>query len=452
MPYLINPALRKKMVKSQKLKFINFFIKLKPSLLSRYIIKEQLPPMLVGVLFFTFVLVVNKIVLLLSLLIEKDVPLRFGIELFFLMLPFTIALTVPIAILMGTVMAMGRLSSDSEIVAMRASGISYLKIYKSLFFMGALYTIIMILFNNYLLPFANHRYRLLYDEIYHSEPVTLIDDGVFFSIPKTNQTIYVEKTDRKKNILENVIIYKENSRGGRDIIVAKTGEWVDKKISKNFKTLRLYHGRMHIGNRLTGGYTIVDFSENYMDINLRERGLRGGQVKRRQKSEREKSMSEIYQGIRKTKKDIFLSYIKTLKGRLNVAVAMGDLPPLYKRAEARDLAYRELEFWKHLTIPFACLALTLIGAPLGIVSHRSGKGMGLGFAVIISFAYYLILMTGERSARALKIPSWLGAWLPVISVSVLGIFLIYFRNSAENLIDELGSTWKRIVKFFGKKN
>ncbi len=412
----------------------NHFYKLRPSLISIYIIREQMPAMAAGVVFFTFVFIINKVIILLSLLLEKNVPAKYSLELFLLMLPFSMALTVPIAILMATIMAMGRLSSDSEVIAMRASGISYYSIYRSLIFMGFLYTVFMILFNNYVLPFANYRYRVLYDEIARSQPVTLLDEGVFNTIPGTKQTIYAHKIDKKQRIMYQVIIYRENRKKGIDVIHAKKGKWLNpKEIVHNksaapstnrpgVQTLRLFHGYLHSPDASNAQYTMIDFSQKYMDIHIEEKGI-GSSQPQAAKSEREKGMVEIYTDLQKFEKK-----------------HSGSREPRIQE----EIAYRKLEFWKHLSIPSACLALTLIGAPLGIVSHRSGRGMGFGLAVVVSFVYYLLLMTGERAVRALQLDPFVGAWLPVVFISIIGVLLIYFRNSFENLMEAMDAVLKKI--------
>ncbi len=405
-------------------KFISFF---KPSTISLYILREQLPPILVGLAFFTFVLLVNKVVILLSLLIEKNVPVSYSLELFLLMIPFTMALTVPVAILMGTVMAMGRLSSDSEIIAMRASGISYFRIYRSLIAMGLLYTFVMVLFNNYLLPYANRRYRILYDEISRSQPVSLVDAAVFNVIPGQPETLYTESISKKTKEMKNVLIIREKPDKTREIILADRGQWLDHETIGNLKQLRLFTGSAHTANITNGKYSIVDFSKGYSDFNMLEKGIGYTGASRDARSEREKSMEEIFVDLRDYKKKN---------------------PDRSSHQVRHEIANRELEFWKHLSIPFASLALTLIGAPLGIVSHRSGKGLGFGFAIIVTFIYYLILMTGERMVNALQMRSWIGAWMPVFVVSLFGIIMIYFRNSAENVMEGISDMFRRFARRF----
>lgn len=412
---------------------------LKPDIISYYILKEQLPPILVGLLFFSFVLIVNKVVILLSLLIEKGVSIWYSLELFLLMIPFTMALTVPVAVLMGTVMSMGRLSSDSEIIAMRASGISYFRIYRSLMVMGVFYTLVMIFFNNYMLPYANHRYRILHDEISRSEPVSLVDEGVFNVIPGRNDTLYARKINKETGeMLDVMIVRNSKSRASgngdsktREVIIAQRGKWLSPEAASNLRKLRLFSGEIHLTEKGKKRYTTVVFHDSFMDINFFEKGIGYTGVNRDKRKEREKSMEEIYRDLKKFEK-------KNANKK--------------SRKIQQEIVYRKLEFWKHLTIPFANLALTLIGAPLGIVSHRSGKGMGFGFAIIVSFVYYVLLMFGERSVNALQMKPWIGAWLPVLVVSLIGLLLIYFRNSAESMMEAVSEIINRLSRSLRGKN
>ncbi|MDY6969505.1 MAG: LptF/LptG family permease, partial [Spirochaetota bacterium] len=137
-------------------------------ILPKYIIKEQLYPFLTTFLFLTFILLLNRLFILADLIISKNIEIYLVFQLFLLMLPAVIAFTIPMSLLISVIMAMGRLSSDSEIVALRASGISTFYIMKPVLFLGVIFFVIMILFNDTLLVYSNKNYNRLFVKILRS--------------------------------------------------------------------------------------------------------------------------------------------------------------------------------------------------------------------------------------------------------------------------------------------
>ena len=147
-------------------------------ILYQYIAKELVGPFLVGLGFFTFVFILNPILQLVDLLIVKRAPLADVLLLFLYYLPCTIAITLPMAALVAVLMAYGRLSSDSEIIAMRASGTSYLKIFIPAIIFSILISIIGVYFNDTLLPKGNFACNKLQKEIIQRKPLTALSEHV----------------------------------------------------------------------------------------------------------------------------------------------------------------------------------------------------------------------------------------------------------------------------------
>ncbi len=193
-------------------------------ILSRYIFKEQVYPFITGFIFFTFILILNKLFVLADLIINKDVDIIIVLKLFLLMLPATVSLTIPMSVLISAIMAISRLSSDFEIVALRSNGVSSLKIIKPIAVSGAVIFIFMLIFYETLLVYSNKNYNKIFIEILKSSPAAVLEEGIFTDLG--NKTIWIEKINAKTGELKNVMIYSRNDSDGWDIMKAGTGRWV----------------------------------------------------------------------------------------------------------------------------------------------------------------------------------------------------------------------------------
>ncbi|MBT3602494.1 MAG: LptF/LptG family permease, partial [Candidatus Latescibacteria bacterium] len=133
--------------------------------LSRYVLKEHVTPFVFGFAVIIFLLIVDLILETLDKVLGKGIPVPIVLELFFLNLAWMVALAVPMAVLVSTLMAFGRLSADGEIIAMRALGVSIFQVVRPVFVAGAILALVMLWFNDRVLPEFNHRARLLIMDI-----------------------------------------------------------------------------------------------------------------------------------------------------------------------------------------------------------------------------------------------------------------------------------------------
>ncbi len=150
------------------------------SILSRYIIKQHIAPFVGGFSLITLIWILNLLFKELNRFLSKGLPASVIIEFFALSLAWIIALTIPMAALIATLMAFGRMSADNEITAIKASGISFYRIIAPVISAGAVLTILLIWFNNSVLPDFNHRLRNLLQDIARKKPTMRIEPGVWY--------------------------------------------------------------------------------------------------------------------------------------------------------------------------------------------------------------------------------------------------------------------------------
>ncbi|MCU0821695.1 MAG: LptF/LptG family permease [Spirochaetes bacterium] len=365
-------------------------------ILSRYVFKEQIYPFLTGFFFFTFILILNKLFVLADLIINKNVDIIIVLRLFLLMLPSTISLTVPMSVLISAIMAMSRLSSDFEIVALRSNGVSSLNIIKPVIVSGAAIFVLMLVFNETLLVRSNKNYNKIFIDILKCSPAAVLEEGIFTDLG--DKTIWIEKIDAKNGELKNIILFSKNNTGGRDIIKAEKGQWLQK--SDGSKSLNLLSGRIYSNEFSAHRFTAVDFSNGNAEIMLSE--------------------SQI-------------SYTED-KGKLNTG-EMNTLD-LYLKLKSQGKSYKDdrntalywIELFKKHAIPFSCFIFSAIGAPIGMISRKNTRGLGFGISVVIFFVYYIIFMTCQYFSIKGIISPFIGVWAANLILLGVSIILIYYKE------------------------
>ncbi|WP_157153180.1 LptF/LptG family permease [Brachyspira murdochii] len=405
--------------------------------ITKYIILETIGPFLAGILFFTFVFVIQLLPELIRLIMNNGAPLLMSLETFVYMLPFNIAITIPMSILMASIIGYGRLSSDNEIIVMRALGFPHMRIYMPIIILGFFTFLFSLFFNNVVMSESNYRYRALISYMVNIRPSIAVGKLEFTEISDMGFSIGAKYADDKS--ISNVVIYDKSDT--KRVITAKYGLWKNNEANSQVVTLTLYDGvvqEMPNYGFVTNDYTVFDS----MDINIirnvstltsHERGLRempSWEILKKikeAKSNANKSVDEqitgminnSYNNVKNTGIDITSfsnEYIKT-----NSA----ELVSIREKAIEESVPYfYYVEFYKFISIPAACLFMVLIGAPLGIVGKRSGKGFGFGISVIVVVIYYLLITAAELLAGGKKVPPILAMWFPNIVLAIMGGFFM----------------------------
>ena len=404
--------------------------------ITKYIIAETIGPFLAGILFFTFVFVIQLLPELIRLIMNNGAPLWMSLETFVYMLPFNIGITIPMSILMASIIGYGRLSSDNEIIVMRALGFPHMRIYMPIIILGIITFIFSLFFNNVIMSESNYRYRALISYMVNIRPSIAVGKLEFANIEDMGLSIGAKYADDKS--ISNVVIY-DGSKTKR-VITAKYGLWKNNEANSQVVTLTLYDGvvqEMPNYGFVSNDYTVFDS----MDINIvrdvstltsHERGLRempSWEIRKKiniAKSNANKSVDEqitgminnSYKGLKK-KPDL------TAFSNEYITTNAAELTAIREKAIDEAVPYfYYIEFHKFISIPAACLFMVLIGAPLGIVGKRSGKGFGFGISVIVVVIYYLLITAAELMAGGKKVPPMLAMWFPNIVLALMGSFFM----------------------------
>jgi LPS export ABC transporter permease LptF/LPS export ABC transporter permease LptG len=378
-------------------------------ILDRYIFKELLAPFLLGVFVFTFVMLANVIIQLTDMFISRGVALRTVLMLLLLSSVYILVMTIPMSVLLAVLVAFNRLSSDSEITAMRASGVSIHRMMPPVLVFATLTYILTSFVYIQLLPVTNQRLREIKFEIFRRQASIGITPHVF-NTDFNDVVMYVNDVDHKTGLMQGVFIADNRNVKQPLVIVAEHAQ--EYKIEQsNMLNLRLKNGCTHeLYADDHRRYSMTPFST--MDLGLSEFRFDAATII---KSEREMTIRE-----------------------------------LLDKAEERDSAGRSnarqwVEIWKKTALPFACFVFAFIAVPLGMTSRRGGKSAAFATSIGLILIYYIFLTAGTGLAEDGKIHPFPATWFANFFLVGLGVFFylkvslgfeIYIWNSIkEKLLD-----------------
>jgi lipopolysaccharide export system permease protein len=350
------------------------------TILYRSILREIGTPLVLGLMAFTAVLLMGRLVKLTDLVIAKGVPLTDVLKLVGYLLPSFATVTIPMALLLAVLLAFGRLSGDSETTAMKACGISLYDMLPPVMVMALLAALATAVITLKFLPMANVSFRRMLHDIVESRANLAVKEKVFNdSFP--NLTVYTDTFDDRTHTMGGVIINDERDSTSPLTIFARQGT-IASDPDKQSIIIRLEDGTIH--QRMdSAGYRLVSFGSYLLSIDLQK--TRNFQVSK----EDQLSLDELRRGI-----------------------VSADLPDKGRRLMA-------LEYHRRFALPAACLVFALVGVPLGLQNRRSGKSGGFALALGVIIAYFVVLSAGENLGGQGDISPLLAAWLPN------GLFLVF---------------------------
>jgi len=405
-------------------------------ILERYILKENFKPFVVSLMVTTFVMLLDKIIDLLNLIIEKHLDILTVVSIFGLSLPFILALTIPMAILLASIMSFGRLSVDNELVAFKSCGINIYTLIRPTVIAALLLSIFMVYFNNAILPQTNHMLKNMMIEANYRRPATAIVPGTFNSLK--NYTIYVK--ERIDDELFGILIYNREKTKFPQTISAKRGRIELANGGNSLKAI-LYNGQIHERDQKTPDkYNISEFKK--FTLNLPDLGYKINQEGTDYRGDRElssKAMQEIV-NKRKNKINLIQTEIEDIQAKINIinsneeeAIDKKELKKNNNQLNLKkdkivamqsDIRKYQVEIHKKYAIAFACVIFVLIGAPIGMMTKTSGVGMSFSVSAIVFLIYYGALTLGEEFADKGVVSPFLAMWISNIVFSIIGIYLV----------------------------
>ena len=465
-------------------------------ILVRYVLKELIAPFLAALFGITFLFIVDFLVKILDNVLSKGLPASTVLEIFVLNLAWMLSLSIPMAVLVACLMAFGRMSGDHEITAVKAAGVSPLSMMRPVLLVSMLLTVLMVLFNNWVLPEANHRSVELMNAVSRKKPHVFIDAGrLITQFPDVQ--LWVNRIDPVSGTLYGIQVYEMERKGAPRIVYADsaTMDYVDNGATLMF---RLRSGETHIvdPDDPSNSFRIRFFSQDLAMKNVDDRLERRS---RNYRSDREMPVEMMMDVVKEARarydtiwNEAMGERLPTLlnvqsglvgdtvvpdsTGKLQVPdsiqlrrslqkvrtqemTSLRNTERVYGRLEFEEkrAAQYLVEIHKKFSTSFACFVFVLIGAPLGIMARKGGIGTGIIYSLAFFVIYWICLIGGENLADRLIISPELAMWASNIIIGVFGVFItiamVRDRFSGDSkffrAMRAIGGFFKRFTGRFG---
>jgi LPS export ABC transporter permease LptF/LPS export ABC transporter permease LptG len=372
--------------------------------LDRYLLSELIGPFALGLLVYTFILLIQLLFSLAELIIKRGLPAATVGKLLAYSLPNIFVLTLPMSLLLAVLLGIGRMASDSELVALRASGVSLYRILRPVLLaalvLGGLNTYLML----ELLPQGNTAYTRLLLDIATRTLGAQFEPRVFYN-EFQGKVLYISDIPAGTSFWHGVLLADSvvTSEKATELVVAERGRL---EVSKNGEqvVLNLYDAVQH-----TYDLTRPDRYETRHSDHVRW-------VLRDQFASEQRAKMMARKGIR------------SMNWQEAGAASRDPANPPSYRAQAR------VQMQKMLSIPAACPIFALLALPLAFSNRRGGKSSGFALSIGIVVAYYVLISQGEKYAIAGRLPPWFAMWLPNLALGGLGLALLVVRDRDRRLL------------------
>jgi lipopolysaccharide export system permease protein len=378
--------------------------------LYRQTLKDFIGPFILAFVVMAVILLMDKIFLLIDLLIKKGVNFWVVSELMFYSLPFVISFSIPIGILIASVMVFGRITHDNELVAIRSSGINPLSLFKPFIFVIIPVTLFMVYFNGFILPEASHRARNLVTDIAQKKPSVRIYEGVFLE-DFPGYKIYLGSIDDRTGKINDITIWEQ--KGGNEppiLIKAEAGKITTSK-DERYIIIELEAGEISELVSQDNKYRHLNFEKH--EINL-EIDLEFIRRERTYRSNRELVMTDLYTRVRTLQKE--RKSLKTEIERLQSSpideMTRFHLQDAQNKFRNKTNEYKKYstEINKRYALAFSCIIFLFFGAALGMLLKRSGLGFGFVVGLLFFAVYYIMFIAGEEFALSGRTPVFISIW------------------------------------------
>ncbi len=442
-------------------------------ILWRHILRVHIVPFIGSVLLIMGIFLLQYLMRYLDQLAGKGLSAAVIVELITLNLAWMLVLAVPMGVLVATLMAFGGLASTNQITAMRASGVSLYRMMAPVFVASIATCYLLFLFNNDVLPDANHRTKVLTSDISHKKPTLTLVPGMFTQLLQ-GHSILVRKTYEHSNDLEGVTILDYSKPLLTATITAHRGTI---SFSPDYRKLimDLQDGEIHqVNNQSKNQYRIIRFEKHRIVMDAEGFNFQRTEPTDETRGDREMSIQAMERSIDSIEglQASVERHIASITGKKpeEVAAVRAGIQrstvlsaPLQGISQDRsiqqtvrydlnrflqyesDIRKNEVEIHKKYAIPVACIVFIFIGAPLGIISRRGTFGVGASLSLGFFTFYWACLKGGENLADRGIIEPWFGMWVANIVLGILGLYLT-IRTARENPTFD----FSKLLRFFSK--
>ncbi|MCP4049105.1 MAG: YjgP/YjgQ family permease [bacterium] len=357
-------------------------------IIDSYIIKELTGPFIFGIAAFSCILAGSTVLFpLIGTAVSYNIPYTQVVQLFIYKLPNVIVFSFPMSMLLASILAFSRLSSDNELMAFRSTGISFRRLVIPVIITGFFVSLFAIWFNESVVPVSSNSAENLMRS-FTKKQLPNIKKNINFTEydPITKDPVRtINVSEVKDEKMKNITIAEYDKGKLARIVRAGSGKWLESG------QWIFFNGVMHSfpATDITQ-VTVIEFEKEYIDIKINPVDL----------TKRKKNIEEMTR--------------KELKARIIMKKNTGADP-------IKDIVNYHLKY----SVPFACLIFSILGTSVGLKPNRSSSALGLGISLIVILIYYILLGISTGLGLAHAIPALLAAWLPNIVIGMAGFFLLH---------------------------
>ncbi len=470
--------------------------------LHKLVITSYLGPFVATFFISLFILLMQFLWKYIDDLVGKGLEWYIILELLFYFTVTFVPLALPLAVLLSSIMTMGKMGEHYELVAFKSAGISLRRIMWPMVMISFVLVLAAFYFSNNILPAANLKALSLLYDLRHQRPAFNITEGIYYH-GIDNFVIRVDEKDDGGQQLRGIKIYDHRDRRGN--ISLTLAEWGTMALTpdKRYLLLSLYNGtnyreegpdnpldRSRPYQRTNFEEQLMKFDLSMFDLNRTDEDLFRGNFRMlnlQQLIHYEDSLSRHLSNRKNTFKSIYKRRFPNFPKEDDELVINKDSLPVYLRPadlefltmnpvnekmvilnamdlirtnrshtnmshddfrqRQRMLARYQIEFHRKFTLSFACIVLFLIGAPLGAIIRKGGFGLPLVISVLLFVVFHVISMMGEKFAREGVLEAHQGMWISSIALLPVGIMLTYKATTDSSLLD-IDSYLHKIQKLF----
>ncbi len=448
-------------------------------ILYKYILRNHFAPFLFSLFTLFCIFILQFMMKFADRLVGKGLDTWIIVKLIVFNLSWMVVLVVPMATLVATLMAFGNLSQNNEITILKSSGISLYRMMVAPIIASIIVCYLLFLFDNDVLPDANHKAKILMQDISQQKPTLSLEPGVF-SQEVSNYAILVRGINQKTNALTDVTIYDYTNPNTINVVTAKKGKIFFSK-DRSKLIMDLESGEIHESNVAnTNLYRKLVFTKHRIAMNadqfsLQQSNPSGSRGERELSTEAMRRIVDSLSVMKSSQLNIYHkevnkylfadssiaatkssnSVIKPINTAMiyarlieKVKTARNVITSNQKRLEfiQADINKYQVEIDKKYALPAACIIFVLIGAPLGVMAKRGGFGMAASISLFFFVLYWAFLIGGEKLAERNFITPFMGMWSANILLGLSGVILIY-RSVKETVT--LNFSW--LIKFLPKQ-
>ena len=369
-------------------------------ILTRYILGEILSHTLIGCALFTFILFMRDLPQILETIVRNSSTFTNVLEILLFTLPNTFKVTIPMAVLVGVLLGLSRLAADSEIVAMRASGLGIGYFVRVSSIVAVTGTVLGLINSIYVAPRANQAILAMRTELATSEASYEIQPRVFYEDFR-NYVLYVQDVRAGTGASNWRLVFMADVKDPSTPIVTTAASATVVSDQGQELLMRLRDGAEHeIAPGEPQQYNISAFTSTDRPLELSQQG------------------------------DIHL-------GRMDTPIYAMPMRTLREHLRGPDARHYQIELNTRFAYPVACLALMLVGVPLGVASRRGGKSSGFVFTILLVFLYYFLSSTGVALGLQNRLPAYVAVWTANVLFAAAGGFLLWQMASGGRILNAI---------------